>query len=240
MFSPCAEFGINNPALSMQLWDSLVRPTLMYAAEFWDVRDISKGVLAGDQLHRDFLRRLLGVHSGTPNMAVLAEVGRYLMTVKAAKHLCNFWNRLVEMDDERLVKQYFLQIAVLGPLTHSNLAHKSWAGQVVSFLATLGMPCNLITPLSVNVSTVVEKLQSSYLESVNACSGVKMQQNLHLRSEVDSASYTPAAYLQAVGGWRQRTHLAQLRTGSHRLVVELGRNGRECKSRVGSKTASAL
>ena len=59
------------------------------------------------------------------------------MVVKAAKHLCNFLNRLVEMDDERLVKHAFLQSAVLGPLTHSNSAHKSWAGQVVSFLATL-------------------------------------------------------------------------------------------------------
>ena len=77
-----------------------------------------------------------------------------------------------------------------------------------------------------NVSAVVEKLKSSYLESVNACSGVKMQQYLHLRSEVDSASYTPAAYLQAVGGWRQRKHyLAQLRTGSHWLAVETGRYG---------------
>ena len=51
----------------------------MYGVEFCSVRDISKEVLAGDQLHRDFLRRLLGVHSGTPNMAVLAKVGRYLM-----------------------------------------------------------------------------------------------------------------------------------------------------------------
>ena len=128
-------------------------------------------------------------------------------------------SRLVEMDDERLVKQVFLQSAVLGPLTHSNSAHKSWAGQVVSFLATLGMPCRFIAPQSVNASAVVEKLQSSYLESVNACSGVKMQQYLHLRSEVDSASYTLAAYLQAVGRWRQRKHLAKLRTGSHWLAV---------------------
>ena len=51
------------------------------------------------------------------------------------------------------------------------------------------MPCDLSTPQSVNVSAVVEKVQSSYLESVNACSGIKMQQYLHLRSEVDSASY---------------------------------------------------
>ena len=68
----------------------------------------------------------------------------------------------------------------------------------------------------------MEKLQSSYLESVNACSGVKMQQYLHLRFEVDLASHTLAAYLQAIGGWRQHKHLAQLRTGSHLLAVGTG------------------
>ena len=52
-----------------------------------------------------------------------------------------------------------------------------------------------------------------------------MQRYLHLRSEVDSASCTPAAYLQAVGGWHQRKHLAQLRAGSHWLAVETGRYG---------------
>ena len=97
-------------------------------------------------------------------MVVLAEVGRYPMVVKAAKHLCNLGG------EERLG---FLQSAVLGPLTRSNSVHKSWADQVVSFLATLG--CLAISLQSVNVSAVVEKLQSSYLESVNACSGVKMQ-----------------------------------------------------------------
>ena len=91
-----------------------------------------------------------------------------------------------------------------------------------------------------NISAVVEKLQSSHLESVNACSGAKMQQYLHLRSEVDSASYTPAAYLQAVGGWRQRKHLTQLRAGSHWLAVKTGRYGNARKSKAGSKTLSAL
>ena len=122
------ESGHNLPcslaALSLVLWDSLVQPTLMYGVDSWGVRDFSKRVLAGDQLRWDFLRRLLGVHSGTLNMVVLAEVGRYPMVVKAAKQLCTFWNRLVEMDDERLVKEAFLQSSVLGPLTHFNSAHK--------------------------------------------------------------------------------------------------------------------
>ena len=78
MFSRCSELGIEDPVLRMHLWDSLVQPCILYGVEFWGAPDICKGVLAGDGLRRDFLRRLLGVHSGTPNMAVLAEIGNLL------------------------------------------------------------------------------------------------------------------------------------------------------------------
>ena len=108
-------------------------------------------------------------------MAVLAEVGRYPLVVNAAKLMCKFWNRLVEMDDGRLVKLAFLHSAALGPRTRSNSNHKSWAGQVDLFLSAIGMPCYLSPPRIVSVSAVVEELQNSYLASVNACSGVKMQ-----------------------------------------------------------------
>ena len=65
-------------------------------------------------------------------MIVLAGVGRYPLVVKAAMLLCKFWNRLVEMDDGRLVKQALLHSAALRPLTRSNSNHKSWAGQVAT------------------------------------------------------------------------------------------------------------
>ena len=44
-----------------------------------------------------------------------------------------------------------------------------------------------------------------------------------MRDAVVPKSYCMAPYLQAVGGWRQRRRLAQLRTGSHWLAVESGR-----------------
>jgi hypothetical protein len=225
MYSRCKQLGIQDPALKLQLWDALVKPTLLYGVEFWGAGDVGKGVLAADLVHRAFLRRLLGVRTGTPNMAVLAEVGRYPLVVFAAKMLCNSWNRLVEMDNGRLVKQAFLLSAALGPLTRSSSTHKSWAGQVASFFTALGLPCDLRAPQTVNVSAVLKQLQSSYLDSVKDSSSSKVQQYLLMRQEVDTKSYTPAAYLQAVGGWKQRKRLAQLRTGSHWLAVESQRFG---------------
>lgn len=76
-----------------------------------------------------------------------------------------------------------------------------WAGQVVSFLASHSahMPSDLMATHRVSVSAVMGKLQSTCLELVYACSGVKMHRYWHLRSTVDMASYSPpASYLQAV------------------------------------------
>ena len=64
----------------------------------------------------------------------------------------------------------------------------------------------------------------------------KVQQYLQLMA----ASYTPAAYLQAVGGWRQRQAVAQLCTGSSWLAVETGRhNDSERAERVCQRCSSS-
>ena len=67
--------------------------------------------------------------------------------------------------------------------------------------------------------------QSSYLASVADSSSTKVQQYLRMREDVTPDTYSMAPYLRAVGGWRQRKRLAQLRTGSHWLGVESGRSG---------------
>ena len=64
-------------------------------------------------------------------MAVLAEVGRYPLRVSAAVVMLKYWNRLVEMDAGRLVKQAFLASAALAQeLARTNSITKPWAGQV--------------------------------------------------------------------------------------------------------------
>jgi hypothetical protein len=104
MLRRCRELGINDPSLQVKLFDALVQPVMMYAVEFWGAGDVLKGELAGNRVHRTFLRGVLGVRTGTPSMAVLAEAGRYPLRVFAAKMLLKYWNRLVRMDDDRLAK----------------------------------------------------------------------------------------------------------------------------------------
>ena len=66
-------------------------------------------------------------------------------------------------------------------------------------------------------------MQCCYIAKVTGGDKIKVQQYLQKRSLLETASSTPAAYLQAVDGWRQRQSVAQLRTGSSWLAVETGR-----------------
>jgi hypothetical protein len=221
--SRCRELGIQGPALKLHLWDAIVKPSMLYGAEVWGPGSADKE-LAGEMIHRAFLRRLLGVPSGTSTMAVLAEVGRYPLRVSAAVVMLKYWNRLVEMDAGRLVKQAFLASAALAQeLARTNSITKPWAGQVVALLASLNLPHDLNAPQTVNIKAAEVQLQCRYIAEVTGCDKVKVQQYLQMRSVLETASYTPAAYLQAVGGWRQRQAVAQLRTGSSWLAVETGR-----------------
>ena len=223
MLHRCRELGINDPLLQVKLFDALVQPVMMYAVEFWGAGDVLKGELAGDLVHRTFLRGVLGVRSGTPSMAVLAEAGRYPLRVFAAKMLLKYWNRLVRMDGDRLVKRAFVVSAALAAASTCRLRRKSWAGQAAAVLELLGLPCNLAAPAVVDVERGVSTLQSAYLSSVTDSESSKVQQYLRMRDAVVPETYCIAPYLKAVGGWRQRKRLAQLRTGSHWLAVESGR-----------------
>ena len=76
-------------------------------------------------------------------MAVLAEAGRYPLRVFAAQMLLRYWNRLVRMEDDRLVKRAFMVSAALAGSTQCRSRHKSWAGQAAAVLESLGLPCDL-------------------------------------------------------------------------------------------------
>ena len=71
----CALLGIWDPALQRKLFDTLMLPILSYGCGVWGV-DIKCGAVA-EALHRDFLRRMLGVRRSTTIYIVLAELGRF-------------------------------------------------------------------------------------------------------------------------------------------------------------------
>ena len=69
----CAFLHISDPKQRCKLFDSSVLPILSYACEVWAV-DKEVGESA-EQLHRQFLKHVLGVRGNTAPLIVLAEFG---------------------------------------------------------------------------------------------------------------------------------------------------------------------
>ncbi len=73
----CNDLSITDPKVMCQLFDSLVRPVLSYACEVCTGCTWAKGLQQGEQVHRMFLRGILGANKTTSIFAVLGEFGRY-------------------------------------------------------------------------------------------------------------------------------------------------------------------
>jgi hypothetical protein len=73
----CNDLSITDPEVMCQLFDSLVCPILSYACEVWTGCTGAKGLQQVEQVHRMFLRGILGVNKTTSTFVVLGEFGRY-------------------------------------------------------------------------------------------------------------------------------------------------------------------
>jgi hypothetical protein len=93
--------NITDIRLLCQLFDSLITPILLYGCEIWGHnKKMTKTV---DGIYNGFLKRLLGVPTGTDSNVVLAELGQIPMRIKMVRRQCNYWNRLVDLDDNSLL-----------------------------------------------------------------------------------------------------------------------------------------
>ena len=91
----------------LKLFSSLVSPILLYCSEVWRVHllgrltniEIFKKKLFNiisnvEKLHIKFCKRVLGVHSKSTNLAVIAELGRYPMIIQISTLVIKYWLRI--------------------------------------------------------------------------------------------------------------------------------------------------
>ena len=101
----CAFLQISDPKQHCKLFDSLVLPSLSNASEVWAV-DKEVGEPA-EQLHRQFLKPVLGIRDSTATLTVLAQFGRYPLHFHWWQQILRFHTNL--HDDERLIQCAFVE-----------------------------------------------------------------------------------------------------------------------------------
>jgi len=99
----CIELSITDLKVMCQLFNSLVRPMLSYACEVWIGCIGAKGLQQVEQVHRMFLRGILGVNKTTSTFAVLGEFGRYPLEYFWWQQTLKYYDRLRESTPDRLL-----------------------------------------------------------------------------------------------------------------------------------------
>ena len=86
--------------ISLYLFDTLIKPIILYCSDFWGILRISKKD-PSNLLRRDgiielvqmkFLKQLLGVQTQTPNLGVFLENGGVPLMTFALKNYIKNWN----------------------------------------------------------------------------------------------------------------------------------------------------
>ena len=86
------------------LFDRMVLPILLYCAEVWgiyNIKDIEK-------IHIKFCKRILGLKSQTPNMAVLGELGRYPLLVMCKERVLKYFFKIMK-DKESIMYKFLMK-----------------------------------------------------------------------------------------------------------------------------------
>ena len=96
--------------MSLYLFDTLIKPIILYCSDFWGVLRILKND-PSELLRRDsivelvqmkFLKQLLGVQTQTSNIGVLLETGRVPLMAYALKNCIKNWNRIANEKNAML------------------------------------------------------------------------------------------------------------------------------------------
>ncbi len=87
-----------------KLFESGVEPVISYGAEIWGSFDSC----VIERVQYKACRYFLGVHPLCPLPALIGDMGWLPCKYKRIKQLCNYWNRMMRMGNDRLTKKVFL------------------------------------------------------------------------------------------------------------------------------------
>jgi hypothetical protein len=154
----CNDLSIIDPEVMCQLFDSVVCQVLSYACEVWTGCIGAKGLQQAEQVHRMFLRGILGVNKTTNNFVVLGEFGRYPLEYLWWQQTFKYYDRLRESTPDRLLYYaYQTQVQMFSVLNDNQ--------QCLLRNVQLWLNDQGVGVLYANVMCAVASAHASYLES---------------------------------------------------------------------------
>ena len=196
---------------------------MMYGHEVWGPSLLCLASSKNSPLElvfRRFLRRVLGLRTGTPTGVLLAEAGQYPLRVDILARLADTWNRFIRMSAARLAKDAFdANVGLLDAAPSANLGSAPWSSQMVSCLSMASPLTADGTPQLIDVTLLRDNLQRDFIQSLLDSDKSMTKDYVALVGDFSGDTFGPALHLQAVRSAYSQQSLTQLRTGAHWLEI---------------------
>ena len=246
-----AWFGISNVVFTnkrmevdkiFSLFDSLVTPVALYGCEFWLPLIMQKKCynskqnllnfwqdLSCEKINQKCARMTLSVNRKTSRLAVLGELGRYPLYIKALSQCINYKMSLLSHNKP----SGLVTCAVREMQTMASSGVDCWLARVNKVQSLLDISDRLHFKKGsgkVTTSKLKSQFDRHWLDSLNMTK-TKTNQDPSDPSDHNKlrtyrtykSSFTREPYIDLVRNRNQKSSLVRLRTGSHFLGVERGR-----------------
>ena len=229
---------INNPMVSLKLFDSMVKPILLYSCPVWgyelmscqskDIYHIDK--IPFEQVQNKYCKILLNVGKLTSNMASRAELGRYPLLIDVAIFTIKLWINILNSPEKLLFKAYQEEIKL------DECGIRNWVTFVRNILESCGLsklwehqtiPKDVDVPKKINL-VLKKQYENTFFNELNSTSGISKSGGNKLRTYAKIKDiYEIEPYMSSTTlSIQLKRAIAQIRTSSHDLEIERGRRHR--------------
>ena len=191
---------------------------LEYVSAVWGYKDNNRC----ERVAQRAMRYYLGVHSKAPIVALVGDMGWRSSQYHRHLNMIHYWNRMIEMDNNRLTKQVFLY--------DKQMCKENWCDEIKMLCNATGHMPNFNNLLHIDIEYFNEKNHENFENRWNygLSSKPKLRTYITFKNTINTEDYVKQCISR-----RKRSLLAQFRLGILPLAIETGRfKGVEARERV--------
>lgn len=205
-----------SPKHTLELFDKLIAPILMYGSEVWG---FSKHVQQ-ERVHLQFCKKLLGVKRSTQNDFVYGELGREPLQNKIFCLIISYWFKILTVADNKYIK-YMYQLMLRDIENKPNTIN--WASKLKLLLSTLGFYEVWINQGVGNKQAFLQVFKQRLTDSFRQDWNSRLSDSSRATFYSLFCNFEHQFYLETLSVSKFRVAMTKLRVASHRLEIEVGR-----------------
>ena len=203
-----------HPIISLKLFETLIKPILLYCSDFWGILKLPK-TNPIEVVQNSIYKQLLGVQRQTPTVGILLELGQIPLSIYAKKMAFKNWLRIA--------KQKISNNLVWKSYEYALSLNFVWPTQFKENLAKAGMADTFINEQKKNeLNNIFQRMCDIFHQ--NAFADIKRPDSKLRTYSLIKSEIGIEKYILETNKVTDRINLSRLRLSNHGLNIEKGRH----------------